>query len=203
MIFTNTRSNAAFPLAAIFIILFTLSSHAQKPSGEERIVETSWVKYARPFDWGTNPICPPEYMSKGSDSNNVDYGYWMSLSFVRDPYACILAVKISYPDGRDASLEDGKKHFTHYTPNVSKCLWLNTSDKEAKGLASINSFGYEVVGDKINKLEYPVNATIFVRKVGNDVYILKIGFDNNRYTMEQQKSITDAVYRSWQPLVKK
>lgn len=203
MTLTNTRSNVAFSLAAILIILFSLHSHAQKTSGEERTVETSWVKYALPSGWEMSPTCPPENRHRERDSNDTDYGYWMSSCFIRDPYAYIIIRKLSYPDGSEMTLEEGKRHYTRHTPCLVNCMWLKVSDKELKGLANINDIGYEVANGKINKLERPVNATVFVKKIGNEVYILEIGFDNNRYPTNQQKSITDAVYKSWQPLVKK
>ena len=189
-----------FSLAAIFALI--LSMHfmhlaAQGQSDKKVVVETSWVKFALPSGWTVTSNCPTEYDSKGIGEHNRDYLYKMAVHYIREPFASAIFTKIFYPDGSAMTVEDGKKHFENHAPGLLRCMWYKSSANEAKALAIINSVGFANGA----MFERNVYATIFVRKVANDVHILEIKFEDTTPT-DNRKPIIDAIYNSWQPIVK-
>ncbi|MDE6368912.1 MAG: hypothetical protein K2K94_06715 [Muribaculaceae bacterium] len=190
-------------ISIISIVLILAASPAACAQGQPstwKVVETSWVKYNMPSGWLISDLSS-EIMGKAYNANNDEYGYWMSACYnsnMNEPQTSILATKLSYHNGHEVTLEDGKNHLLKHKPGVQNCMWFKTSDKEVKGLATVKDFSAAVIDGKIVSHEFFSNKTIFVRKVGNDVHILEVDFEDG-FNPENQKSIIDAIYKSWQP----
>ena len=193
-----------FSLAILFFAITNLpvTLSAQNKTESKSIVETTWVKYTIPSGWEISNGCPPEVRNIDVDSNNKKYGYWMSVISNNKRFeqsACIIASKMSHLDGSMLSLEDGKNHFTGHVLEMRNCYWLKSSDIEFKGLARIKDISAAIVDGKIKQLEYFPNVTVFVRKVGNDIYTLEFRFMDD-VPADRKKAIINEVYKSWQPI---
>ncbi len=180
------------------ILISSIHSFAQGKSSNSKVIENSWVKFVVPESWREADYNQLKVPNRDFDINGNKYVYWACGCFDLRHGASVFIEKLSYPDKRPADIETGKSHFTRHAKGLIESNWQTISNNEIRGRARVKNFKYDN-GVITEPLCSQVNL---IRKVDDDIYILKIRFEDGYYTDEEQNAIADNIIKSWQPLVK-